>query len=82
MKKIICAMLACLMPLGLCACGGNGAAGATEPAQDLGLQVGFGRTNITPGGSVCLQGGNYANRWSTGVLDVLYATCIALKSGD
>lgn len=83
MKKILCMILACVMLLGLCACGGSqGGAEATQGGQEAGLQVGFGRTNITPGYSVALQGGNYKNRMSTGVLDTLYATCIALKSGD
>ena len=81
MKKLFCVILACVMLLGLAACGGSQGGAETQP-QDTGLQVGFGRTNITPGYSVCLQGGNYANRQSTGVLDTLYATCIAIKSGD
>ena len=81
MKKILCVILACVMLLGLCACGGSQGAGATEPVA-AGLQVGFGRTNITPGYSVALQGGDYTKRMSQGVLDNLYATCIAIKSGD
>lgn len=80
MKKILSVILACVMLQGLCACGGQGG-NATEPA-DAGLQVGFGRTNITPGYSVALQGGDYTKRMSQGVLDTLYATCIAIKSGD
>ena len=81
MKKILCMILACVMLLGLCACGGSQGGSATEPAE-AGLQVGFGRTNITPGYSVALQGGDYTKRMSQGVLDTLYATCIAIKSGD
>ena len=83
MKKIICMLLACMMLLGLCACGGNQAATATTaPAAPEGLQVGFGRTNITPSYSVALQGGDYTKRMSQGVMDNLYATCIAIKSGE
>lgn len=82
MKKFLCMILACVMLLGLCACGGSQGGADDTQAAETGLQVGFGRTNITPGYSVCLQGGNYKNRVSTGVLDTLYATCIALKSGE
>lgn len=80
MKKILCMILTFLTLPGLCACGGQ-SGNATEPA-DAGLQVGFGRTNITPGYSVALQGGDYTKRMSQGVLDNLYATCIAIRSGD
>lgn len=83
MKKIFSMILVCVMLLGLVACGGSQSAGeTTAPAAEAGLQVGFGRTNITPGFSVALQGGNYKNRMSQGVLDTLYATCIAIKSGE
>ena len=83
MKKILCLMMACIMLLGLAACGGNGQTSQeTQPAADTGLQVGFGRTNITPSYSVALQGGDYTKRMSQGQLDVLYATCIAVKSGN
>ena len=83
MKKILCMLLACVMLLGLCACGGDqGGNETTGPAADVGLQVGFGRTNITPGYSVALQGGDYTKRMSQGQLDNLYATCIAIKSGE
>ena len=80
MKKLLSMILVCVMLLGLVACGGQGEGDQT--AAPAGLQVGFGRTNITPGFSVALQGGNYKNRMSQGVLDTLYATCIALKSGE
>ena len=82
MKKIICVVLSIMMLLGLCACGGSQGGQETQPAAAAGLQVGFGRTNITPGFSVALQGGNYKNRMSQGVLDTLFATCIAIKSGE
>lgn len=82
MKKIFCVFLACVMLLGVCACGGNQSSPETTAAQEVGLQVGIGRTNITPDYSVALQGGNYKNRMSQGVLDALYATCIAIKSGE
>ena len=81
MKKLLCVILACMMLLGLCACGA-GNANTETPAAAAGLQVGIGRTNITPGFSVALQGGDYTKRMSQGVLDTLYATCIAIKSGE
>lgn len=81
MKKLFCMILACVMLLGLAACGGQGST-ETQPKEEAGLQVGFGRTNITPGFSVALQGGDYTKRMSQGVLDNLYATCIAIRSGD
>ena len=74
-KKVISVLLVCLLILGLCACGNGG-----EKAPE-GLQVGFGRTNITPNYSVPLQGGDYSKRWSEGVIDYCYATCIAMRSG-
>lgn len=81
MKKLFCMILACVMLLGLAACGGQGST-ETQPKEEAGLQVGFGRTNITPSFSVALQGGDYTKRMSQGVLDNLYATCIAIRSGD
>lgn len=82
MKKFLCAFLSCLMLLGLVACGGNSAPQQTENTASAVLEVGFGRENITPDYSVPLQGGNFAERWSVGVLDYCYATCIAMKSGE
>ena len=46
------------------------------------LLAGYARADITPEGSVHMQGGDWRNRISTGVLDPLYATCIALTVGD
>ncbi len=49
----------------------------------LGLQVGYARESITPGDGMNMRGyGNDAHRLSTGALDTLYATCIALRDGD
>lgn len=46
------------------------------------LLAGYARADITPEGSVHMQGGDWRNRVSTGVLDPLYATCIALTVGE
>ena len=78
MKKWFCLALACLMVMGLCACG----AAQEEKTPVAGLQVGFAMANITPDYSVPLQGGDYGKRWSEGVKDYCYATCIAMKNGE
>lgn len=78
MKKLLSLALCFAVLLGLCACGG-----AAEKAEETALQVGFGRTDITPTESVQLRGyDNAKNRWSKNVLDPLYATCIALTDGN
>jgi len=46
-----------------------------------GLLAGFGRADITPDYPVHIQGGPWKARVSTGYLDRLYATCIAMKQG-
>lgn len=75
MKKIICILLAFAATLCLFAC-------AAEP-EETGLQVGFGRVDITPSYSVPLAGyGRSDSRMSEGFLDKLYATCIAVTDGD
>ena len=67
MKKWFCLALACLMVMGLCACG----AAQEEKTPVAGLQVGFAMANITPDYSVPLQGGDYGKRWSEGVKDYI-----------
>ena len=72
MKRILILVLVGVMLLGLCACqeGGN---------AQKGLQVGYGRANITPGYPVPLAGyGNTSQRMHQGLLDYIYATCIAI----
>lgn len=46
------------------------------------LMAGYGRADITPDYPVHMQGGNWRGRVSTGILDTLYATCIALTTGE
>ena len=82
MKKLLSLLLVFAMTLSLCACTGSGAAETTAPVAQ-GLQVGYARMSITPGGGVNMRGyGNDAHRISTGFLDYIYATCIALKDGE
>ena len=88
MKKILALIIACLMLLSLCACGGsegsskdsNETQSATETAPDTTLEVGYGKVNITPTYSVGLGGsGNEKIRRSEGITSYLFATCIALR---
>lgn len=78
MKKLISMILLAAIVLGLCACTGSGNDKKTE-----GLQVGFGRANITPDFSCGMGGyGDTKTRRSTGVLSYLYADCVAFTEGD
>ena len=73
MKKMLSLLLAVAMILCLCACQSGGT------ASQKGLQVGYGKANITPNYSVPLAGyGNTSQRMSQGFLDYIYATCIAI----
>ena len=82
MKKVLSLILVFALALGLCACTGSGAAETTAPVSKD-LQVGYARESITPGKGVNMRGyGNDAHRISTGFLDYIYATCIALKDGE
>ena len=81
MKKIITLLLVLTMVFTLCACS-NSQGGEGDKAA-AGLQVGFGRENVTPDFS-CGIGGYSDNetRRSQGYLDYLYATCIAFTEGE
>ncbi len=75
MKKIITVVLTLAIVLGLCACGGSGESKAPE-----GLQIGYAREDFMPDGGVNMSGsGNQAHKVSTGYLDILYATCLAIS---
>ena len=79
MKKIICLALACVMLLGLCACGEGG--GKTDPNA---LLAGFSRKDCIPDDPlVHIAGGVSKDDPATdGLLDNLAITCIALKQND
>ena len=80
MKKLISLIMAVVLVLGLCACGGSGNGNEKTPE---GLQVGFGMSDITPDFSVPLAGyGNTHLRMSTGVKDKIYISCIAATEGE
>ena len=83
MKKLISVLLLLAIVLGLCACGGNGGENVTTEPAYQGLKIGYGRESIMPQGQVNISGsGNQEHRISTGFLDILYATCIAITEGD
>lgn len=79
MKKIICLLLTAVLVLGLCACGASG-----EGDTKKGFQVGFSRQSITPTQTgVQIAGGDASSRLSTGFLDEVSTTCIAIaKDGE
>lgn len=81
MKKALSLFVVFALVFGLCAC--TGSTGETTEPTAQGLQVGYARESITPGNGVNMRGyGNDAHRLSTGFLDYIYATCIALKDGE
>ena len=91
MKKLLSLLLAMLLVLSLCACGGAEEESAksttapkeTEAAGYEGLQVGFGRENILPDTmGVQIAGGDAASRLSDGYLDEVATTCVAIQEGD
>lgn len=79
MKKLICLFLTFVLVLGLCACGSS----EGGSAKNAGLQVGFSRKSITPTQTgVQIAGGDASSRLSTGFLDEVAATCIAISKGE
>jgi len=90
MKRIVSLLLAAVLLVGLCACGSGDAAvttgasaGETTAANTVSLQVGYARKDITPKYSVPLGGyGNTSTRMSTGMLDYIYTTAIAISDGE
>lgn len=76
MKRFVAGILAVLLLLGLCACGGEETPQETENT----LLIGIGKADITPEENVPMSGFS-GNRVSTGVLTRLYATCIAMSDG-
>lgn len=83
MKKRLAMLLALVLLLGLCACAAGGdAAEPAAPAEgraQSGFRVGYARVSIQPTEELPLGGyGNTTSRISTGFLNYLYATCIAI----
>ena len=81
MKKLLCLTMAVLMLLGLVACGSSGNS-ETQP-QEVGLQAGFGRADVSPLTPAPMGGyGDSDTHLSSHIMDETYATCVALKQGD
>lgn len=78
MKKFLSIFLTLVLVLGMCACG------SSDKASAKGLQVGFSRQSITPTQTgVQIAGGDASSRLSTGFLDEVSTTCIAIsKDGE
>ena len=75
MKNTLCFLLAAILTLSLCACGGS----EEQSKETASLQVGFGRADITPTSPMPLSGyGQSEKRLHANVLDKLYATCLAI----
>lgn len=90
MKKMISFVLITVLLVGLCACGSGEpvattatAGGETTVSNPVGLMVGYARKDITPKYSVPLGGyGNSSTRMSTGMLDYIFTTAIAISDGE
>ena len=79
MKKILSILLTIAIVFGLCACGSSG----NEEKKPEGLQVGFGKIDVTPDFSVGLGGlGDDYTRRSEGLISYVYITCIAISEND
>lgn len=80
MKKPFCLLLVTVLLLGLCACGGSEDGRNVAPE---GLLAGYAKVNITPSYPVGMGGYSDMNkRTHTGLVDYIYATCIAVTSGE
>lgn len=85
MKKFFSILLTLAIVLSLCACGANGEGNIKDDTSGSkeGLQVGFGRESIMPDSTGVLLGGMESDqRYSTGYLDELSVTCIAISEGE
>ena len=80
MKRTFCLLLSFIICISLAACGATQGSQETQP--QAGLMAGFGRADITPGNGVGMGGySDNETRLSTGTLDPIYVTCIALSDG-
>ena len=87
MRKWIALFMTLVLVLGLCACGAKEAEQpqaqeTNAPADAQTFQVGFGRVNITPSPNTGVPMGGYKDQVSTGVLNYIYATCVAITDAE
>jgi len=81
MKRFISILLVFIMVLALCACGEKKEQAAAPKLE--GLNIGFGRMDITPEYPIGLHGyGSVNARISTGVHTPIMATCVAITYGE
>ena len=79
MKKLISLCLCVMLMLGLFS-GCNGGAKEEQPADTAPVSAGFAKVDISPRESVSLEGyGDHDTRFSTGMLEPLYATAVAFS---
>ena len=80
MKKALSLILTIILVLSLCACGGSG---NNEEKKPEGLQVGFGKVDITPTASLGALGlggyGDNDSRLYEGIFSKVYITCVAMS---
>ena len=79
MKRILSVILASVLLLSLCACGGGSSAGETTGAADT-FKAGFASVNVTPSQyGIPMDGhGNANQRLSTSITSYLYAIAVAM----
>ncbi len=89
MKRLLSLLLVCAMTAALLACSPASPAGTSTPSttQDSAssgvFKAGIGIANITPDGSVPMQGfGNEDQHMSNGFASYIYAYCLAVQDGD
>ena len=83
MKRFLAIFLVCVLMLSICACGNSKEEQGGKPdASNAALEVGFGKVKIMPTEPVWLAGGGQGFRVSTGFMDYLYSTCIAIRDAD
>lgn len=80
MKRVIACILLLVLSVSLFGCQDKAATKETQTGADSGtFRVGYAKKDVTPDFSVPMNGyGNIETRMSTGFLDRVYATCIAI----
>lgn len=79
MKRIIAYVLLIVLTAGLLGCKSTPIQPETATTQVSTFSVGYAKVDVTPDFSVPLNGyGNIETRMSTGFLDRIYATCVAI----